>query len=122
MLHIARKTALVAAAVLLAAPVAAENRKMHKEASTAATHHVVVGVTEVKSGAPVGDARVMLELVDPRGGVQRKTLERGDAGGVPDYSGLFRFGWGGAYKLRVSVTRAGASPVTTTFAWNQEGY
>ena len=148
MLHIVRNTALIAATVLFAATAAAEHRKIvdglainigvvpvsqlmrsdsyerqaHKEAATGATHHVVVGVTDAKSGAAVGDARVMLELVDPRGSVQRKTLERGDAGGGPDDSGLFRFGWAGAYKLRVSVARAGAAPATATFNWNQDGY
>jgi hypothetical protein len=97
-------------------------RAMHRERATNATHHVVVGVAEAKSGAPVGDARVTLELVDPRGGTQRQTLELGDAGGVPDYSGLFRFGWSGAYKLKVNVARSGSAPVTTTFSWTQDGY
>ena len=73
------------------------------------------------SGTPIGDAQVTLELVDPRGRTQRRTLERGDAGGVPDYSGLFRFGWSGTYKLRVNVARAGAAPVSATFDWT-EGY
>ena len=63
-----------------------------------------------------------LELVDPRGGNQRKILERGDAGGFPDYSGLFRFGWSGGYKLRVTVARAGAAPVTSTFSWTNDRY
>lgn len=146
--QILRTAAVIAVAALVAAPAAAEHRKvvdgvainigvvpasqlmrvdsyersMHRDAATAATHHVVVGVAEAKSGAPIGDARVTLELADPRGGVQRKVLERGDAGGVPDYSGLFRFGWSGAYKLRVSVARAGTPPVTATFAWTQDGY
>jgi hypothetical protein len=100
----------------------AYERSMHRERAATATHHVVVGVAEAKSGAPVGDARVTLELVDPRGATQRQTLERGDAGGVPDYSGLFRFGWAGAYKLKVNVARAGSAPVTTTFGWSQDGY
>jgi hypothetical protein len=35
---------------------------------------------------------------------------------------VFRFGWAGPYKLRVSVARAGTPPVTATFTWNQDGY
>lgn len=148
MRQILRGAAFVAAAAMFAAPVSAQHskvvdglvinigvvpaaqlmradayeRSMHRDAATAATHHVVVGVAEAKSSAPIGDAHVTLELVDPRGGIQRKVLERGDAGGVPDYSGLFRFGWSGDYKLRVSVARAGAAPVSSTFAWKQDGY
>ena len=99
----------------------AYERSMHRDAAANATHHVVVGVADAKSGAPIGDAQVTLELVDPRGGTQRRTLDRGDAGGIPDYSGLFRFGWSGTYKLRVNVVRAGAAPVNSTFNWTQ-GY
>lgn len=148
MRRLLRSAALVAAAALIAAPASAEHRKvidgiainigvvpaaqllrtdayersMHREPGTGATHHVVVGVAEAKSGAPIGDAQVTLELVDPRGGTQRKALERGNAGGFPDYSGLFRFGWSGAYKLRVTLARAGAAPVTSTFARTQDTY
>ena len=97
----------------------AYERAMHREIAAQATHHVVVGVMEEKTGAPVGDARVTLEVFDPRGGVQRRTLERGNPGGVPDYSALVRFGWAGEYRLRVQVARAGTAPVTSTFAWTQ---
>lgn len=100
----------------------AYERSAHRDPGTGATHHVVVGVAEARSGTPIGDAQVTLELVDPHGGTQRKVLERGNAGGVPDYSGLFRFGWSGAYKIRVNVARAGAAPVTSTFSWTQDGY
>jgi hypothetical protein len=100
----------------------AYERAAHREAATNATHHVVVGVADARSGEPIGDARVSVDLVDPRGGTQTRTLARGDADGHPDYSGLFRFGWAGAYKLRVDVERSGAAPVRTTFNWTQDGY
>ena len=148
MTQILRTALLIAAATLIAAPAAAEHRKVvdglainigvvpaaqllridayerssHREAAAAATHHVVVGVADAKSGQPIGDARVTLDLVDPRGGTQSRTLTRGDAGGFPDYSALFRFGWSGAYKLRVKVERAGAAPVASTFTWTQDSY
>ena len=111
---------VVPAAQLLRAD--AYERVAHREMATNATHHVVVGVADARTGEPVGDARVSLELVDPRGAMQSRTLIRGDAGGQPDYSGLFRFGWSGAYKLRVNVERGSAAPVRTTFAWTQDGY
>lgn len=111
---------VVPAAQLL--KVDAYERSMHPSAAIDATHHVVVSVADARTGAPVGDARVMLELVDPHGGVQRLPLERGEAAGLPDYSGLFRFGWSGDYKLKISVARAGAMPVTSVFSWRQDSY
>jgi hypothetical protein len=139
---------MLAVAALIAAPALAEHRKVvngleinigvvpaaqllradpyerssHQEAAANATHHVVVGVADARTGAPIGDARVSLDVVDPRGATQSRTLVAGDAGGRADYSGLFRFGWAGGYKLRVNVERAGAPPVRTTFAWTQDGY
>lgn len=83
---------------------------------------MVVGVTDPRTDAPIGDARVSMEPVDPHGAAQSQTLIRGDAGGRPDYSRLFRFGWSGAYTLRVNVERAGAAPVHATFGWTQDGY
>lgn len=94
-------------------------RAAHRNAPADATHHVVVGVTDAQSGQPIGDARVSVELVDPRARVQTRTLARGDAGGVPDYSELFRFGWAGEYRLAVTVQRADAAPVRSTFRWTQ---
>lgn len=94
-------------------------RDSHRAGSAVATHHVVVGVADAKTGTPVADAKVTLEVVDPRGASQRKTLLRGDAGGAPDYSELFRFGWAGNYTLKVNVERAGAAPVQSSFRWTQ---
>jgi hypothetical protein len=94
-------------------------RAAHRGAPADATHHVVVGVADARTGAPVGDARVTVELTDPRGRTQSGDLVRGDAGGVPDYSQLFRFGWSGDYRMRVLVQRAGAAPVQSTFRWTE---
>jgi hypothetical protein len=54
--------------------------------------------------------------------VQRRTLEHGAPGGMPDYSGLFRFGWSGDYRMKVDVSRAGEPPVAAVFRWRQDGY
>lgn len=97
----------------------AYERASHRGAAPGATHHVVVGLTDANTGAPVGDAKVTLELVDPRGGRQTKVLVRGDAGGFADYSELFRFGWAGDYSLRVTVQRTGTPPVHSRFRWTQ---
>lgn len=101
----------------------AYERSSHRTAAASATHHVVVSVAEAASGGPVGDATVAVELVDPKGGRQLKRLIRGDAGGVPDYSELFRFGWSGTYQLRVKVERGpDKAPVQTTLAWTEATY
>lgn len=143
-----RTSAVLVFAALLSAPAVAEHRKVvdgvainigvtpaaqllradayeratHRDAATNATHHVVVGVADAKTGEPIGDARVTLDLVDPRGGTQSRTLGAGNPGGFPDYSGLFRFGWAGDYRMQVKVERAGAAPVQATFGWRQDTY
>jgi hypothetical protein len=108
---------VVPAAPLLKAD--AYERASHRGAQPDATHHVVVGVSDARSGVPIGDARVTVELTDPHGATQRRPLLRGDAGGVPDYSELFRFGWAGDYRLQVTVQRDHAAPVQSVFRWTQ---
>lgn len=141
-------SALAAGALLLAAPAAAEHRQerdglvinigvvpastllrvdpyeraAHAAALGRGTHHLVVGVAEAATGRPLGDAKVSVDLIDPKGATQRKTLLAGNAGGVPDYSEMFRFGWSGRYRVRVNVERAGARPVRAEFSWTQPSY
>ena len=101
----------------------AYERSSHRTAAANATHHVVVSVADAASGRPVGDATVAVELVDPKGGRQTRTLIRGDAGGIPDYSELFRFGWSGTYQVWVKVERGpDKAPVRTTLAWTEATY
>lgn len=98
----------------------AHETSVHGETLRTASHHVVVGVVDARTGEPIDGARVTLEVEDPRGGLQSSALEAASARGYPDYSALVRFGWAGPYRLRVQVERAGAAPVSTTFSWMQE--
>jgi hypothetical protein len=140
--------ALAAATCLAAAPAVAEHRKVvgglvinigvvpaaalvradayerssHPGALGRGTHHLVVSVADESTGRPVGDGRVTVELVDPKGSRQSKMLIRGDAGGFPDYSEVFRFGWTGSYQVKVNVERASTAPVRASFSWTHAGY
>ena len=109
---------VVPAAALLR--VDAQERSIHAAAPTTATHHVVVGVSDARTGERIAGARVTLDVEDPRGGLQSAQLDAAALRGYPDYSGLFRFGWSGPYRLHVRVVRPDAAPVSATFNWIQE--
>lgn len=80
------------------------------------SQHLLVTVAEEKSGRRLGDADVVIEVVDPKGMLAKKTLIHTSVGGMPDYSELFVFGWSGSYSVRVDVTPwAGAKPVKARF-------
>jgi hypothetical protein len=140
------RASVIALAFAAVAPVAAQHRKVvdgieinigvvsttqmlrveaqeganHDLAPARATHHVVVGLADARTGEAIRDARVTLDVEDPHGGLQNGRLDASGLRGYPDYSGLFRFGWAGPYRLRVNVARAGATPVSATFGWTQE--
>jgi hypothetical protein len=88
----------------------------HPQKFPSGSQHLLITVAEQKSGRRLGDAEVVVEVVDPKGTATSKTLIHTSAGGMPDYSELFVFGWSGTYTLRVSVTPwTGAKPVKTSF-------
>ena len=92
------------------------HRDAHPDKFPSGSEHVLITLADEKTGRRIGDALVVVELVDPKGGVAVKPLLRTSAAGMPDYSELFVFGWSGKYRVRVSVTPAnGAKPVKTTF-------
>ncbi len=80
--------------------------------------HVLVSLSDAKTGAHIGDARVTLEVKNPRGRVEKKQLVLASTAGMPDYSGIFEFGYSGVYRLRVTVELKGAKrPVTADLKW-----
>jgi hypothetical protein len=88
----------------------------HPEKFPSGSQHLLITVAEQKSGRRLGDADVVVEVVDPKGKIARKALIHTSAAGMPDYSELFIFGWSGEYSVRVNVTPwAGAKPVKTSF-------
>lgn len=98
---------------------AAGHRDMHPDRFPSGSEHVLITLTQAKIGRPIGDAAVEVEVVDPKGRAEKKALLRTSAGGAPDYSELFQFGWSGKYSVRVHVTPTpGAKPVKATFTVN----
>ena len=92
---------------------------VHTVAHDKGMEHIVISLAEAKSGKRIGDAKVTLEVVDPKGRVQKKDLLPMSGAGIPDYSEVFHFGWSGRYELRVTVTPEGkARPVKASFIVN----
>jgi hypothetical protein len=76
----------------------------------------LITVADKQSGKRIGDADVVVEVVDPKGKSSQKPLLHTSAAGMPDYSELFVFGWSGTYAVRVNVTpHGGGKPVKTSF-------
>lgn len=92
------------------------HRDAHPLHPPSGSQHLLVTLGEEKSGRQTGDAEVVVEVTDPRGRVEKKTLLHTQAGGLPDYSELFVFGWSGEYSIRVLITpRSGAKPTEVRF-------
>jgi hypothetical protein len=92
------------------------HRDAHPEKFPSGSQHILVTLADDKTGRRIGDADVVVEVVDPKGKVARKAMLHTSAAGMPDYSELFVFGWSGTYSVRVSVTQGnGTKPVKTSF-------
>ena len=91
----------------------------HEFTSPSASQHLLVVLADKKTGMRMANARVVVEVIDPKGRAEKKTLTSTQAAGLPDYSEIFEFGWTGKYTVRVSVTPTpGAKAVTARFIVN----
>ncbi len=105
---------IVPAAVALRAE---GHRDAHPTNPPGGSQHLLITLDDEKSGNRIGDAEVVIEVTDPRGGVEKKPLLHTQAGGLADYSELFVFSWSGEYSIRVIITpRPGAKPIETRFS------
>jgi hypothetical protein len=92
------------------------HREMHPAHPPSGSQHLLITLDEDKTGKRIGDAEVVIEVTDPKGHVEKKPLLHTQAGGMPDYSELFRFGWEGEYSILVSIApRPGAKAVAARF-------
>jgi len=98
---------------------AAGHSEAHPPHPPSGSQHLLITLDDEKSGKRIGDAEVVIEVTDPHGRVDKKPLLHTQAGGLPDYSELFRFGWPGKYSIRVIITpQPGAKPIETVFIVN----
>lgn len=95
---------------------AAGHRDAHPLNPPPGTQHLLVTLDDANTGKRIGDAKVSIEVTDPHGRVETKPLLHTQAGGFPDYSELFGFGWSGRYSIRVIITpRPGGKPIEARF-------
>lgn len=95
------------------------HREAHAHAFTnsSAAEHLLVTIEDVKTKQRIGDARVVVEVTDPKGKVESRPLLRTQSAGLPDYSEIFQFGWSGKYEIRVMVTpKPNAKPIEARFS------
>jgi hypothetical protein len=92
------------------------HRDAHPLHPPSGSQHLLVTLDEEQSHKRLAEPEVVVEVTDPRGGVERKPLLHTQAGGFPDYSELFKFGSPGSYSISVVITpRPGAKPVEARF-------
>ena len=94
------------------------HREAHEHAFTSSisAEHLLVTISDAKTGQRIGDAEVLVEVQDPKGKVERHPLLKTQSAGLPDYSEIFQFGWTGNYAIRVIVTpKPGAKAIETRF-------
>jgi len=94
------------------------HREAHEHAFTSSisAEHLLVTISDAKTGQRIGDAEVLVEVKDPKGKVERHPLLKTQSAGLPDYSEIFQFGWTGNYAIRVIVTpKPGAKAIETRF-------
>lgn len=92
------------------------HRDAHPEHPPSGSQHVLITLDDEKSHERIGGAEVLVEVTDPHRHVEKKPLLHTQAGGLPDYSELFVFGWSGEYKIRAIITpRPGAKPIEARF-------
>ena len=91
------------------------HRDAHPLNPPSGSQHLLVTLDEEKTHQRLYDSEVVVEVTDPRGGVEKKPLLHTQGGGLPDYSELFRFSWPGTYSIRVVIARPGAKPLELRF-------
>jgi hypothetical protein len=92
------------------------HREAHPSHFPPGSQHLLITLDDARTGKRIGGAEVTIEVTDPKGRVEKKPLLHTHAGGLPDYSELFEFGWSGEYKIRVTITLLpGTPPIQTQF-------
>lgn len=90
----------------------------HRGGHASGMEHLVVTLANAKTGAHIAGAKVVVEVRDPKGRTQSKSLQPMITSGYPDYSEVFNLGWSGRYAIRIRILLRGAKkPVETSFTY-----
>ena len=90
---------------------------VHKGGHGSGMEHLVVSLVDSATGSHIAGAKVVVEVSDPKGKVQSKSLQGMITSGFPDYSEVFNFGWSGRYTIRMTILRQGvAKPLKASFS------
>jgi hypothetical protein len=93
----------------------------HSGAHPAGSQHLLVSLSDARSGRHIADAKVTAVVLDPSGRTQKKVLVAASSAGVPDYSEVFYFGNSGKYRIRLTIELPGVkSPLSANFNWTHE--
>jgi hypothetical protein len=97
------------------------HREAHPPNPPPGSQHLLITLDNEKTGKRIGDAEVVVEVTDPHGRAEKKPMLHTQAGGLPDYSELYRFAWPGKYRISVTITSPGnAKPTEAQFTLNHE--
>lgn len=86
-------------------------------------HHLIVSLTDVKTGTHVTDAEVRATIRGPGWHVEKKRLVPRVTSGFPDYSETFDMHKPGRYRITVYVTtKAHPQPLVARFKWRNSAH
>jgi hypothetical protein len=92
----------------------------HKGGHGSGMEHLLVSLSDAKSGSRISGANIVVEVKDPKGKLQSKPLQAMVTAGAPDYSEVFEFGWTGKYAIRMKILLQGATkPLEARFTLNR---
>lgn len=105
-----------------AAKIEAE-RKLHRShLHKKGVYHLVVTLSDARSGKPIKDAKVTAVIDDPFDRIQRKPLKRAETAGFTDYSDYYEFSGIGRYFLNLEIIIEGrATPLKVRFQRDYDG-
>jgi hypothetical protein len=90
----------------------------HPARVASGAQHLLISLTDAKTGAYISGAEVSVEIRDPRGKTERLALAEATTAGVPDYSSVATFAWAGKYAIKVMVKPKGSKrALATTLTW-----
>jgi|GEM_PF-2639083 len=93
----------------------------HDKRLPSGAQHLVVSLSDAKLGTHIADAKVTVEIKDPKGNLEKKVMVPAKTAGTPDYSEIFGFGYSGKYVIRVVIVRKDTKKLLkVNFTWEHQ--